>query len=145
MKRTLLALSIAAMIAATGCGRDNPNASLDARDQAAAAQHIHHGHNGALARPGDATTGDAKSVDMHTGACGDGALLASGAATRAAGCMFSGTRGYGALHPGRDYRRRGNGLASGLGIGSGIYKPGDTAAEVAAKSRALVSALPRRS
>lgn len=35
--------------------------------------------------------------------------------------------------------------ASGLGIGSGIYKPGDTAAEVAAKSRALVSALPRRS
>ena len=37
MKRTLLALAIASLLAAAGCGRDNPNATLDARDQASAA------------------------------------------------------------------------------------------------------------
>lgn len=37
MKRTLLAFAIASLLAAAGCGRENPNASLDARDQAQAA------------------------------------------------------------------------------------------------------------
>ena len=33
--------------------------------------------------------------------------------------------------------------ANGFGIGSGIYKPGDTAAEAGAKARAFIEALPR--
>lgn len=37
MKRSLLALAIVSLLAAGGCGRENPNANLDARDRAVAA------------------------------------------------------------------------------------------------------------
>ncbi|KAA2284838.1 copper-containing nitrite reductase [Arenimonas fontis] len=52
MKRSLLALAIVSLLAAGGCGRENPNAKLDARDRAAAA----------AAQPGD--TGGSRKGDF---------------------------------------------------------------------------------